>query len=185
VDRSINGYLILENTGNTSGQDRGLKRSFSPAGDFTVYCKVVSCTYGWTYIWPGMFIGKSDPSDGASGDRLELNLYSTNGGGTNLQFLKYTAGVVPGGSAIFDRGIASNVGRVTRYDHDSPFPVWLRIKRVGSTLTAGVCWNGVKFEDQATTTTIGFTVDTIGLHIGESSVSYDLQGVFKYIATTG
>lgn len=183
VDRSIDGHLVLENTGNTTGKSRGIKRAFAPAGDFTVYCKILSSTFGITNIWPGMFVGKSDPSDGGSGDRLELNLYSNTDGTQSLQFIKYTAGA---GAGVFDRLTdATTMGAAMRYKYGHPFPVWLRIKRVGSTLTAGVSWDGVKWHDQATTTTISFTVATIGLYIAEATATQDIRGVFKYIATTG
>jgi hypothetical protein len=62
-------------------------------------------------------------------------------------------------------------------------PMWLRIKRVGSTLTAGYSYDGSQFIDHATTTTISFTVGTMGLLIGESTATSPIRSSFAYVVT--
>jgi len=171
------GALVLRNTGNTGGQDRGLKRAFSPAGDFIVTTRVNGATLVNNYQWCGVFVGAADPSDGASGNRLELILvYSTSViAGVHLKFAKYAAGVE---TVAFDTGIS---GLTEPFNYS--LPIWLRIKRVGSTLTAGYSYDGSQFIDHATTTTIAFTVNTAGLFIGEATATANIRGSFAYMAT--
>jgi hypothetical protein len=180
-DRSVDGYLILKNTGNTSGQDRGIKRTFSPAGDFTVYCKILNRTGGYQYVWAGLFVGASDPSDGAGGNRAVLTGYDAGSVNNHIKSSKMAAGAE---TVIADNAVNAVSNSASR-DNGPAYPCWMRIKRVGSTISYGVSYEGVQFIDLPSTTTISFTVDTIGLFIGESSDSKDIRAVFDYIATTG
>lgn len=177
TDASVEGFLVLKNTGNTSGQDRGLKRTFSPAGDFTVWCKVNFATLIADFQWFGIFVGETDPSDAASADRLEL-LIVRNGAAPNLKFAKYAAGVETG---VFDTDILNTAVGIGFWQ----FPVWLKISRTSTTLTASWSLDGVQWVDHATTTTIAFTVGTCGVILGESTATNNVRATFDYIATTG
>lgn len=170
VDRSIANFLILRNTGNTSGLDRGLQRAFSPAGDFTVYCKINSTTQNANFQWCGVFAGATDPSDGGSGARVE-SFVVFNGGVIHWKFSKFAGGSE---TSIFDVTAPIN----------APYaPIWLAVRRVGSTVSTGISFDGVLFAWSATTTTIAFTVDTCGLFMAEAASGNDLQSVFNYIVT--
>lgn len=181
-DRSVDGFLILKNSGATA-ERRGVKRAFAPAGDFQVYANLLSATWGYNVNYCGVFIGSTDPSDAGGGSRLGLNL-GYNAGNVFLYGYKMIAGV----ESNFHANNLDNasLGAATRLAAGAyTFPAWLRIKRVGATVSIGVCWDGVQFIDLAATTTIAFTVDTIGLEDGQNTDTRANQAVFKYIATVG
>lgn len=177
VVRSFDGYCILNQNGSTSGQDRGIDRAFSPAGDFTVYAKIPFHTMKANFQWAGIMVGASDPSDAGGGNRLQL-IVRTSDGVARMKFAKYAAGVE---TNVFDADWSS----FATYAGLFQWPFWLRIKRVSTTLTAGWSLDGVEFIDHATTTTIAFTVATTGLVIGQNTAADTIRAVFSYIATTG
>lgn len=178
--RSADGWLVLKNTGNTSGQERGVQRAFSPSGDFTVSTRIDHATLFAAYQWAGLFAGAADPSDGGAGNRVQTHIYN-NGSGWRWKFAKMAAG---SDNVVFDVAI-TDVGDFSLYDSKGQYPFWLRITRVGSTISASLSWDGVEWYDHPTTTTIAFSVSTCGLYIGESSASHNIRGSFPYIATTG
>lgn len=185
TDRSVDGYLIAKNSGSTSGLDRGKKRSFSPAGDFEVWTKIPWATMVADFHWTGLFVGATDPSDAAGGNRLQYFLIRNTK--IALKAAKIASGVetvVPGISSV---GIddPTLLPEANRNSAVQPFPAWLRIKRVGSTISFGICWDGVEFIDLTSTTTIAFTVNTIGLLHASNSDTRKTRAVFQYIATTG
>lgn len=178
-DRSAADFVRLTNTSNTSGKDRGIQKAFSPAGDFTVSCKINSFVARQNTTWCGLFIGASDPSDGASGNRLNLNtgFYS---GVHAMKSSKWAAGTETG---VW--GSTALAGTTFHgYDRDY-WPTWLRIGRVGSTISYYWSFDGVVWRVHPTTTTISFTVATIGLLIGAATSTEDFEAVFDWIATTG
>lgn len=170
VDRSIDGYLILRNTGNTGAQSRGSKRSYSPSGDFSVITKIPYTDLGADFQWAGLFIGAADPSDGGSGHRLELFLLRNSV--RQWKFNKVDAGV---GTSVFNTNLPNG---------DGSLPCWLRIRRSGSTIFAGISFDGIEFNESATTTTISFTVATCGLFLSESTATNNIKTIFEYIVTT-
>lgn len=170
TDRTIDGYLIITHAGNTSGKDRGLKRTFSPAGDFTVVTKILTARLNENYQWSGIFAGETDPSDGAGCDRI--GIHAVFNGGLKYKFVKMAAGSE---TVVFDSAVPGIAA----------FPIWLALRRVGSDLSAGISFDGVAWDWNATTTTIAFTVNTCGLHVAEASASTNLRTLFDYIATTG
>ncbi len=172
VDRSVDGYLILKNSGNTSAQERGLQRSFSPAGDFEVSCKISGTVENANYQWAGLFAGAADPSDGGSGNRIQTMIVY-NGGIVRWKMAKMAAGSE---TAVFEE-TAPIAGPYV--------PVWLALRRVGSTLSGGISFDGVQYAWHATTTTIAFSVATCGLFLAETSATTDLRTSFSFIATTG
>lgn len=179
-DRAQDNWLIANIAGSTSGQDRGLKRTFAPAGDFTVYAKLgfIGPLTG-NYLWAGIFVGDTTASD--TGNRLDLHLLYN--GGLHLKFAKELVGAE---TTIFDNALSS-LGNAAALPNTNLiyWPVWLRIERVGTTLTAGISWDGVAFIDQGTTTTIAFTVGKIGIEIGQNSSTNAAVASYNYIATTG
>ncbi len=183
VDRSIDGYCILKNSGSTAGELRGLKRAFSPAGDFQVYSKILSSTFGVTGAGAGIVIGATDPTDN-TGTNLQFMLTSDTAQ-VYAQCLKHTTGTP---STVFSNVLTTTslFGAANKWkDSAYPFPAWLRIKRVGSTISLGISWEGVRFIDLLTTTTISFTVANIGIATFEYSATSAIEAVFGYIATTG
>lgn len=179
VDRSVDGYCILKNSGNTAGQDRGIQRAFAPAGDFTVWCKIKYATVYQPFQWAGLFVGASDPSDGVSGHRLSLHIYSNNNANLKLYKMDSTSE-----TAIFST-VFGNSALPYAPQPTLLMPYWLRIRRAGTTLYGGFSFDGVQFWEHATTTTIAFTVATCGLYIGEATSTQAIQSTFDYIATTG
>jgi hypothetical protein len=170
-DRSVDGYLVLRNTGNTAGQDRGVKRAFSPGGDFEVRCRLNEASCGVNFQWGGLFIGATDPSDAGGANRLSC--FVLQNGGDSWKAAKYAAGVE---TNVFAAVIGSNAALA-----HIQFPLWLRIRRVGSTISFGISEDGVKWIDHTTTTTIAYTVNTCGLLIGESSATADIRATFDWI----
>ncbi len=179
-DRSVDGWLILKNTGNTSGQERGVRRAFSPSGDFTVWTRIDHATLFAAYQWAGVFAGAADPSDGGGGNRVQTHIYN-NGSEWRWKMAKMASGSE---TSVFDVSLTV-LGAFSLYNTKGQFPYWLRIKRVGSTVSASLSWDGVEWYDYPTTTTIAFTVATCGLYVGESSASDNIRASFPYIATTG
>lgn len=182
-DRSAAGFLQLKNTGNTGGSDRGIKRSFSPSGDFTVYTKILWSTLSADFQWCGIFIGATNPSDSAGGNRCQFILLRSTT--VLVKAAKYAAGVETIVITATSINNASLMKDASRYDTEQPFPAWLRIKRVGSTISFDVSWDGVDWTQLNTTGTIGFTVDTIGLILASNTDTRNIRAVFQYIATTG
>jgi len=182
VNRSIAGAVILENTGNTSGAERGIKRTFTPAGDFTVWCRLERFyPLSANFQWSGIFVGAIDPSDGASGHRIECFLL--NNSGIQVKFAKQDAGAE---TSIFNTVIQSLPAEaVNPQGTVMKYPVWLGISRVSTTVTALISWDGVKLYAAGSTTTISFTVNTVGLFIAESTATANLRGAYTYIATAG
>ena len=179
VDRAIDGYCILTNTGNTSDKDRGIQRAFAPSADFTITAKITWAVVQVNYQWFGIFAGAADPSDGASGNRLEC--HTAWDGSVKFKCRKMAVGSE---TSVFNSTV-DTIGTASRTKDHMTFPVWFRIKRVGTTLTAAISWDGVAWVDHATTTTIAFAVATCGIFIGETSTSADMRTCFAYIATTG
>ena len=182
ADRSHANWLVLKSTGNTAGQDRGLKRPFAPAGDFEVRTKIHWATLAGQYQWVGLFVGATVPGDGSGGKRLELFLLDS--GALKLKFA--TNGAAGEGSISNVSLENAELNAARDYGQAIHWPVWLRIKRVGSTLYAGISWDGIEYVDCATTTTIDFTVATCGLFIASNSPSTtDARAAFAWIATVG
>ncbi len=180
VDRTVDGYCILKNSGNTSGADRGIQRAFAPAGDFTITARIEFATLGTNYEWVGIFAGGATPGDGVGGKRIETMI--VHNGGIHWKYAKFAAGSE---TAVFDL-TPGNMGPLqVPAQQGGIFPFWLRLKRVGSTLTAGLSWDGVQFVDSGTTTTIDFTVETCGIFIAEATATSDIRATFDFIATTG
>lgn len=175
VDRSVDGYAILKNTGNTGGQERGLQRAFSPAGDFEVVTKILRANLSTSFMVAGLFVGSSNPSDSAGGNRLSFTLIFDSGG--NAKAVKFAAGVQ---SVVIS---SSTLDTLFAEPSSFAYPVWLRIRRVGSTISFGYSSEGVQFIDAATTTTISFTVATCGLVLSETTATKNLRGSFDYIRT--
>lgn len=180
-DASVDGYLIQKNTGNTGGADRGIQRAFAPSGDFTVYAKLAAGTWKSQYQWAGLFVGAADPSDGGSGNRIETHLYYSGAGGTGWKFSKLAAGSE---TNVFDAAPdLPQPGADIR--GKTVGPLWYRIRRSGTTMIAGISYDGISWYEHATTTTISFTVATIGLYTAEATATIDLVNKWAYIATTG
>lgn len=176
VDRSVGGFCILKNANNTSGQDRGIQRAFAPAGDFLIKVKIQHVSLISNYQWAALFVGAADPSDGGSGNRLQCQVVYN--GGFKFKFAKYAAGSE---TLVFDSYLSA-AGLLA--DGAISFPIWLSIRRAGSTLYAGISMDGVQFVEQATTTTIAFTVETCGLILAEATATLDIRATFDYIATS-
>jgi hypothetical protein len=177
-DRSLAGILTMRTTGNTGGADRGIKRSFAPAGDFSVWCKILGLNFASYYQWAGLFVGAADPSNGGSGHRLETHIFSGNTGAA-WKFTKFDGGSE---TSLFSTG---TVGGMVLTTVGIGTPYWFRLRRAGSTLYCGVSGNGVDWFESATTTTIAFTVATCGLYIAEATATLPMYGAFNYIATAG
>jgi len=176
IDRTVDGFVILKNDTNTGGESRGIQRAFTPAGDFTVWAKLNYATIFENYQWCGIFVGAADPSNGASGARLEnfvlfVDTY-------HWKYLKVLAGSE---TSLFDDTFVNT----KVHSNDAGFPVWLRIRRSGSTLYAGISFDGVQFFESATTTTIAFTVETCGLFLSGATMTDKIRGTFDHIITTG
>lgn len=180
VDRSNAGYAILGNN-SAMGTDvyRGLKRGFSPAGDFTIWARIEDLRAA-DFIGVAVFAGATDPSDGAGGNRVQASFYHS-GGSIRAQMAKFAAGVK---TLVFDDGSSAAMPiHATWGGH--PFPAWLAIRRVGSTLSMGFSQNGVKFRWHATTTTIAFTVNTLGIAILNQGNANVESAVIDYVASAG
>lgn len=179
VDRSIAGYCMLKNTSNTAGASRGIQRAFAPAGDFFAYTKLASFNpIAANYVWGGLFVGAADPSDGGSGNRLEMQVYFD--GTLMLFFRKMAAGSQ---TIVFATAIGGLSGLAAQqWMH---WPVYLGIDRTGSTLTAYVSWDGVDWTVAGATTTIAFTVATVGLQVAQDTATTGVKAVFRYLVTEG
>jgi hypothetical protein len=180
VDRSQDGYLILGNN-SAMGTDvfRGLDRAFSPAGDFTIWARVEDVRAA-DFIGVAILAGATDPSDGGSGNRIQASIYHSSGN-IRAQLGKFAAGSK---TLVFDAGSTTAMPIHAQWS-GHPFPVWLGLRRVGSTLSMGFSQNGVKLRWHATTTTISFTVNTVGIAILNQGSNDTESAVVDYIATAG
>lgn len=180
VERTNAGYLILGNSAAMgSGVYRGLDRAFSPAGDFTIWARVENIVAA-DFIGVAILAGATDPSDGAGGDRIQSTVYHS-GGNMRAQMSRVTGGVV---TNIFDAGTTTAMPiHPTWAGH--PFPVWIGLRRVGTALSMGFSQNGVKLRWHATTATISFTVNTVGIAILQQGASDSESAVIDYVATSG
>lgn len=184
VDRTVAGFCILKMTGNATPV-RGIQRAFSPAGDFTVLCKCNYASLISNYQWFGLFVGAADPSNGASGNRLD-HVVVTNTAGTVSQIQWKLAKCAAGAETVVFSQLWGSAGTpAVLSDWAIYFPIWLRIRRTGSTLYAGISLDGVQFMENATTTTIAFTVATCGLLLGQATLGATIRATYDFIATTG
>ena len=175
VDRTVDGFVILKNSGSTTGKHRGIKRAFTPAGDFTVMAKLEWANLLINYVWTGIFAGASDPSDAAGGKRIETFVVYSNQ--MYWKFDKYASGT--------ETSLFSDTWSNLALSLAPEYPIWLRIRREGSTLYAGISFDGVQFKESATTTTIDFTVETCGLLVAQNNSTIDFRATYDHIVTTG
>ncbi len=148
-------------------------------GATRLYAKIGALTLAQSYMWAGIFIGAADPSDGASGHRLNVGVIFA--GEPNFIATKVDAGSRTDYLVKVLNDSTQGAGAQNYFT----LPFWLRIRRSGSTIYAGISWDGVKFYENSTTTTIAFTVATCGILIAENSATYPIRASFNYIATTG
>jgi len=183
-DRSVDGVLIQRNSADTAGKDRGLQRAFAPAGDFTVSARLDFLSHRGDFVWAGVFAGAATPGDGAGGARVEV-LARTNGGSTpQIKLVRWAAAVE---TDLFDVTLADagwGSGGRRNTGHWS-FPFYVRVRRSGTTLIAGISHDGVEWAEHSTTTTISFSVATCGVFIGEATATDPIKGVWGFVATTG
>lgn len=178
VDASIDGYLILGNSGAIGANvQRGIDRAFSPAGDFTVWTKVVWSKIGGNYMGFTLFFGATDPSDAAGGNRTQIFCYY-NGTTLKYEFATVAAGAVTSHAT-------ADVSATPTWMRADKLPVWLALRRVGTAVSFGISQDGVEFTWHTTTTTISFTVATCGLAINSHTTTTPPRSIFDYIATEG
>jgi hypothetical protein len=179
VSRAVDGYLILGNNGAIGANVfRGIDRAFSPAGDFTVWTRVDWSRIPGNYAGFVLFFGATDPSDAGGGNRCQIYVYYS-GFSLALTFDKVAAGAM---TNVVSMGDAS---ASPLYMQHQQLPIWLALRRVGTAVSFGFSQDGVEWTWHSTTTTIGFTVNTIGLGINSHSTSNPPRTIFDYIATTG
>lgn len=180
VDASIEGYAVFGNN-SAMGTDifRGIDRAFSPAGDFTIWARVEDLRAA-DFIGVAIFAGATDPSDGAGGNRVQSMAYHS-GGNIRAQMAKFAAGVK---TLVFDDGSSAAMPIHASWS-GHPFPFWIGLRRVGSTLSMGFSQNGVEFRWHATTTTISFTVNTVGIAILNQGSNNARSAIVDYVATAG
>lgn len=178
TDRTADGALGFVRTGAASTQWRGLKRSFAPAGDFTVYAKMLWSSMVVSFGGVGIFAGETDPSDAAGADRAQLVIYSTNATTWTSQLSSVAAGTQT-------NSYNTNVDVAPIQLIPGQFPLWLRLKRVGTTYTAGYSQDGAIWRDHTTTLSFSNTINTIGLMVLKQTTGDDQSATYRYIATTG
>ncbi len=181
TDASVDGFLKMSRTGTVDTQWRGLKRTFSPSGDFTIWAKVNWAVFdaGSNYVGFGIFAGETDPSDAGGADRIQLGIYQDSGHPV-LEFTKRLAGSSTG-------IISANVKDIPIYLSETAdrFPLWLALRRIGSDLSVGLSRDGAFWRWHTTTSTISWTVNTCGLIVLKQSSGNDIDITFDYIATVG
>lgn len=147
------GFLLLANPSSTSDEDRGIQKAFVPAGDFEVQAKFSHMSIYKQYMWAGLFVGAADPAN-TTGSRLMCRLLWY--GGRHIHFLRHSTGTW---SDVFTP--TPDFPGIT-----SDGPIWQRIRRVGATVSVGHSIDGRVWVDHPTTTTIPFTVGTLGVLLG-------------------
>lgn len=180
IDASIDDFLILGNSAALGPNvHRGEKRAFSPAGDFTIWAKLQYRRVPGSYHSSSIFFGDADASDGASGNRVQLQVYRAGMDGTSsFAFEKFL-----GGSRTTVAG--TDISTTDFWMPSDQYPLWLGLRRVGTAVSCGLSVNGVEMSWLSTTTTIAFTVATCGLAINSHTDGNPPRSIFDYIATSG
>lgn len=164
------GALLINNASGSLGDtDHGIYKTFSPAGDFEVIAKLLGLSAIENYQWAGLMVGGSNPAN----DRVQQRVAMTIGSGSlTLHTLKRVSGSWTDVHASPNWvGVRGNL------------PMWLRIKRAGTTISFGQSIDGHVWYDHPSTTTISFTVATLGLFIGSSTTTIRTYGLFDYVRT--
>lgn len=182
-DASIDGYLVLGNNASIGNDfQRGLYRTFSPSGDFTVYARIDNLRGSANYVGAGIMVGSSSPGNSAGNKRLDVGFYRLSGSDTHCQMNTWSSGTK---TNIFDASIGDTPLLLKHSWDGRVIPIWLAIQRVGSNISAGFSEDGIEFQYHGTTTTISFTVDTLGVVLMQQGTNIVRCAYYDYIASIG
>lgn len=178
VDASIDGWLVLGNSAAVgNGAIRGIKRAFTPSGDFTIWAKIGNIHMPGDFVGIAVFAGASDPSDASGAKRIDSLLYRST---LRAQINKWASGTL---TNVFDAATTGSPLYMENGGH--PSPLWLALRRVGSNFSMGMSQDGVEFTWHTTTTTIDFTVETCGIALMQQGANLPRCATIDYIATDG
>jgi hypothetical protein len=139
--------------------------------------KVLFATLGTNYQQVYVIVGATDPSNGSGGARIECKIVY-NAGEVQWAMAKNASGSE---TIVFGANLESLKEPALSKAGMMSWPVWLRLRRSGSTFYAGISWDGVQYIENPTTT-LAWSVATLVIGMQKNSAD-PARAVFRFVAT--